>query len=178
MTEPYTMHELSKTLHIPYASFHRTVQDMKDLLTVKAVGRAKTLQLRKDNAVLASHLAVASDEARKAFLKKHKLMRWLVHDMKATNEIVLLFGSYASGRAHGKSDVDILVINQKGNKTVHFGMFERLYKKTVNPMFFTRAEFKGMLRDEEENVGKQALKNHIVLNNPEAFWRLVLDAVR
>jgi hypothetical protein len=29
-----------------------------------------------------------------------------------------------------------------------------------------------MIRDKEENVGKQVLKGHIILNNPEKFWEL------
>ena len=29
-----------------------------------------------------------------------------------------------------------------------------------------------------ENVGKQALKDHIILVNPEKFWELVLNAIR
>ena len=34
-----------------------------------------------------------------------------------------------------------------------------------------------MLKDKDENVGKQALKGHIILNNPEEFWGLVLNGL-
>ena len=34
-----------------------------------------------------------------------------------------------------------------------------------------------MLKAKEENVGKQALKYHVVLNNPEEFWGCVLNAI-
>jgi hypothetical protein len=31
-----------------------------------------------------------------------------------------------------------------------------------------------MLEEKTENVGKQALNNHIILNNPKNFWECVL----
>jgi hypothetical protein len=34
-----------------------------------------------------------------------------------------------------------------------------------------------MLKDKEENVGKQALYSHIILNNPEAFWECVFNGI-
>ena len=34
-----------------------------------------------------------------------------------------------------------------------------------------------MLKEKEENVGKQVLKNHIILNNPEHFWEMVLNGI-
>ena len=34
-----------------------------------------------------------------------------------------------------------------------------------------------MLKDKEENVGKQALKNHLILNNPEEFWGCVFNSI-
>ena len=33
------------------------------------------------------------------------------------------------------------------------------------------------LQSKEENIAKQALKDHIILNNPEKFWGYVLDAI-
>lgn len=34
-----------------------------------------------------------------------------------------------------------------------------------------------MFSDKEENLGKQALKDHITFNNPEEMWRCVFNAV-
>jgi len=59
-----------------------------------------------------------------------------------------------------------------------FSTFELLYNKKINPIFITRKEFKDMLRDKEESVGKQALKDQVILNNLEGFCGLVLDAIR
>ena len=47
----YTMHELSRNLNIPYASFYRTVQQLKDLLLIEPVGKSKVLKLNMNNPV-------------------------------------------------------------------------------------------------------------------------------
>ncbi len=40
----YTMHQLSESLKIPYASFYRTIQKMEDILRVHQICRAMTIQ--------------------------------------------------------------------------------------------------------------------------------------
>ncbi len=172
----YTMHELSKTLKIPYASFYRTIQDMKDLIVINSVGKSKIMQLNIKNTVIKSHLVVSSDEERKDFLDKQPIIKKIYNELN-TKSIVLIFGSYAKGKENEKSDIDILMINKEGNKDINFSKYELLFKKKINPVFITKKEFKKMLEAEEENIGKQALKNHIILNNPEEFWECILNAV-
>ena len=92
-----------------------------------------------------------------------------------TKDTVLLFGSYAKGTQREASDIDLMVINKKGEKSVSFSKYEILFKKKINPMFITASEFRKMLKEPDETVGKQALKDHIILNNPEGFWESVLN---
>lgn len=172
----FTMHELSKLLKIPYASFYRTIQRIKDLLIIEPVGKSKTIRLNTDNSVIKAHLTVASDEERKNFLRNNKIIKLITRELD-TNDIVVLFGSYAKRKHTERSDMDILVINKDGKRSISFSKHELLYKKKINPIFITKKEFKEMLRDKEENVGKQALNNHIILNNPEEFWRCVLNGI-
>ncbi len=172
----YTMHELSKTLKIPYASFYRTVGGMKELLSIQTIGKSKVLALNKDNTVLKAHLTVSSDEEKKEFISKKPLIRMIAKELN-TKDIVILFGSYAKGSERKASDIDIIVINKTGKKSISFKKLETLLGKEINAIFITEKEFKLMLKAQEENVGKQALKNHIILNNPDKFWRLTLDAL-
>jgi predicted nucleotidyltransferase len=174
--EGYTMHELSKILKIPYASFYRSVNGMKELLSIQNVGKSKVLQLNRDNSILKAHLTVASDEEKKEYLSHKSLIRMISKELD-TKDIVVLFGSYAKKSERKRSDIDILVVNKKGNKSISFKKFETLLRKEINSVFVTEKEFKLMLKEKEENVGKQVLKNHIILNNPDKFWRLTLDAI-
>jgi len=173
----FTMNELSKALSIPYASFHRTIQTMKELLLIEKIGKAITLKLNMANQVIQAYLAIASEEEKNIFIKKQHIIRIIQKDL-ITQDVVLLFGSYAKSEESPRSDIDLIVINKTGKKTLSFSKYEVLHNKEINPIYFTEQEFKQMLKDKEENVGKQALKGHIVLNNPKRFWELVLDAIR
>lgn len=175
--ERFTMHKLSGLLQIPYASFYRAIQQMKDLIIVEEVGKSKAISLNTDNPIIKAHLAISSDEEKKEFLAKQPVIKKIANELN-TNDIVVLFGSYAKGKETEKSDIDIMVINQDGKKSISFSKYELLFRKKINPIFITMKEFRKMLNEKEENVGKQALKDHIILNNPEDFWRCVLDAVR
>ena len=170
------MHELSKLVKIPYASFYRTVQGMGDALFIETVGKSKTMSLNIGNPVMKAHLIISSDEERKEFLQKHPIIKKITSELN-TKDIVILFGSYAKGKETEKSDIDLLIMNKGGKKSLSFSKYELLFKKKINPIFITPKEFKAMLKDTEENVGKQALKGHIMLNNPEEFWELVLDEI-
>jgi predicted nucleotidyltransferase len=172
----YTMHELSKELSIPYASFYRTIESMKDLLIIEEVGKSKIISLNKENPVIKSHLIVSSDEERKEYLKKYLFINKIYQELN-TKDIVILFGSYAKRTQTEKSDIDLLIINKDGKKSISFSKYELLFKVKINPIFVTQKEFKLMLKGKEENVGKQALYNHIILSNPEAFWERVLNGI-
>jgi len=175
--EEFTMHQLSKILQIPYASFYRTINDMQDLLIINKIGKSKTLRLNLENPVIQSYLAISSEEEKKSFLQKKPIIR-AIHKGLYTKDIVLLFGSHAKGKEREKSDIDLMVINRSGDQTISFSRHELIFEKQINPLFFKLQEFRAMLRDKEENVGKQALRNHIVLNNPERFWDVVINAIQ
>ncbi|TKJ17701.1 hypothetical protein CEE44_04175 [Candidatus Woesearchaeota archaeon B3_Woes] len=176
LSRRYTMNELSKLLNIPYASFYRTVQKMKDVLNIQIVGKSKTLKLNIRNPIVKAYLIVSSDEEKKEFLMREPIIRKITNELE-TKGVVILFGSYAERKQTQKSDIDILVISKDGGKTLSFSKYELLYKKKINPIFVTKKEFKKMIKDKEENVGKQVLKNHIILNNPEGFWDCVFNAI-
>ncbi|MDP2908949.1 MAG: nucleotidyltransferase domain-containing protein [Nanoarchaeota archaeon] len=174
--ERFTMHQLSKLLHIPYASFYRAIQQMKDLLITEAVGKSKAISLNISNPVVKSYLTISSDEEKKEFLAKQPIIKKIANELNV-KDIVMLFGSYAKGKETEKSDIDIMVISQDGKKSISFSKYELLFRKKINPVFVKKEEFRKMLNEREENVGKQALKDHVILNNPEGFWGCVLDAV-
>lgn len=174
MDKEYTMHNLSKLLVIPYATFHRVIKRIEDIIQIKEIGKSKIVKLNQNNPIIKSKLAVASDEEKKEFLENEPILKRITNELD-TNDVVILFGSYAKGTKTQKSDIDLLIINKDGKKSLAFSKYELIYKKQINPIFITKREFKEMLRSDEENVGKQALNNHITLNNPEKFWGLVLD---
>jgi len=174
MGQQFTMHSLSKAIKVPYATFYRTVQEMGGLIKVQAVGKAKAITLNRDSPVIKSYLAISSEEEKREFLKRQPIISKIASELK-TEDTVVLFGSYAKGTERESSDIDLLIINKKGNRSISFSKHELIFKKKINPIFVTRKEFIAMLRSSEENLGKQALKAHIILQNPESFWEDALS---
>jgi predicted nucleotidyltransferase len=171
----FTMHELSSLINIPYATFHRTISKMPDLLIKEKAGKATLIEIN-DIPIIKPYLAISSEEEKKEYLKKSPLISKISSEIES-NDIVILFGSYANKTENEKSDIDFMVINKDGRKSMSFSKYEILFRKKINPIFITEKEFKQMLKEKEENVGKQALSNHIILNNPEKFWGLVINGI-
>jgi len=172
----FTMHGLSKFIGIPYATFYRTVRGMGELLVIETIGKARTMRLNLQNSAIKSYLAISSEEEKVDYLTGQPLIKKICSEFN-TQDIVVLFGSYAKGNPRENSDIDILVINKKGEKSISFSKYESIFKKRINPIFITHNEFRLMLKEKEENVGKQALKHHIILNSPEQFWGSVLKCM-
>ncbi len=171
----FTMHELSIRLKVPYATFHRTIQEIGDLIIIENIGHSKIIKLNLNNPVIKSYLTISSDEEKKEFLSKHPLIKKIASELPK-NETTILFGSYAKNKATENSDIDLMIINN--GKTRTFSKYETLFNKKINPIFVTKKEFQLMLKTPEENVAKQALLNNIILNNPEEFWEVVLNVAR
>lgn len=172
----YTMHNLSSILNIPYATFHRTIKEMDDLIIKENVGKSTVIRLNLNNKILEPYLIISSEKEKKEYLKKRPIINKICSEI-VSDDIVALFGSYAKGEEKKHSDIDLLIVNNDGKKSISFLKYELLFKKQINPIFITKNEFRLMLRENEENLGKQVLKYHIILNNSHNFWELVLDAI-
>ncbi len=170
---PFTMHELSVLLKIPYATFHRVIHHMEELVNIQTIGKAKIITLNRSHASLKHYLVIGSEEEKKEYLRKNPMISKIASELH-TAHTVLLFGSYAKGSEREQSDIDLLIITRKNHEKVSFSKYELLFKKSINPIVVTSSEFLAMIRDKEENVGKQSVQNHIILNNPEFFWEMVL----
>lgn len=169
--------EISKILKIPYTTTLRSVKELKDQLKTENIGQTTAVNLNKENELNIAHLAIASFEEKKEYIQSNNLIKLLSREL-LVNDIVVLFGSYAKKTQTEKSDIDLIIINKKGEKTINFHNQELIFNKKINPMYFTEEEFIEMIRDKEENVGKQALKNNIILNNSLKFWELIINATR
>ena len=171
--QAFTMHELSKLTTIPYATFYRTMKILTDLITQTKAGKATMIQLNMQNPLTKHYLIISSKEEKDEYINKQPLLKKISKELPSGNYALILFGSYAKSTQTTKSDIDLIVINKKGAREPDFSRYETLFNIRINPIYVTREEFIAMIKDTEENVGKQALKNHIVLYNPELFWNLI-----
>jgi len=86
---------------------------------------------------------------------------------------LLLFGSYASGKARTGSDIDLMLITD--DKTIESQIKNQmsLIPLPVHLLSFTAGEFISMLKTTEFNVGQEAFYNNIILFGIEDYYRLI-----
>ncbi|MBS3147528.1 nucleotidyltransferase domain-containing protein [Candidatus Woesearchaeota archaeon] len=171
--QAFTMHELSKLAKIPYATFHRTIKKLADLIVRTKAGKATLIQINKQNQIVKHYLIISSKEEKDEYLKKQSILKKITEELPAGEYSLILFGSYSKNTQTAKSDIDLLIINKTGEREPDFSRYETLFRIRINPIYVTRKEFTAMLKDSEENIGTQALRNHILLHDPELFWNLV-----
>lgn len=169
----FTMHELSKILKIPYATFYRSINKLKNNIKKEKIGNTVTITINKKAETLEPNLILASIQEKEEYIKNNPEIK-LIQKNITTKTPVILFGSYAKNTQTKNSDIDLIILNKK----LSFSQESLLLNKEINPLFFTEKEYKEMLKQKEENVAKQALKNHIILKDPKKFWEATLNGIQ
>ena len=79
------------------------------------------------------------------------------------------------------SDIDILfIVNDMKNKELREDIeresasFQASYNTRVSPLITDAKEFRGMLKAEGLNIGKEAREYGIALYGSEVFWRFIV----
>jgi predicted nucleotidyltransferase len=96
------------------------------------------------------------------------------------NCCLLVFGSYAEGRQNKSSDMDIclLVESHQAEKRIKPYLDEAKlnYPVSIDEHYVTFDDFVKMLLREEENLGKQIFRKHIIFLNPGIYYSLIMEA--
>lgn len=180
-----TIRQISLETKIPYMTLNRIIKKLEkqNLINTKKQGKAIICSLNKNNDITKHHIILASESFKNHFLEKKPLIKKIYEIIKNTSKelSIVLFGSYAKEKEQKHSDIDIAFISnsKKLIKKIEseFRTIEQIHDTEINSMIFTEKQFKEMLRAKEENVGKQILKNRVILHNPELFWNLVYEAI-
>ena len=86
--------------------------------------------------------------------------------------VVLLFGSYAKGKAQKGSDMDLLVVSEEKRESKIRDVLDLIPLK-IHATFADFSEFVRMMRSKDFNVVSEAVKNNIVLIGVEDYYRLL-----
>ena len=125
-------------------------------------------------------------------------VREITSDVRGINDFrsVLIFGSYAKGTQHKNSDLDLLVIYDVPDVVKNWGEeqkenYIRDTKKSItgilktsqlrgspniNPIIVSSDEHKNMIINNEDNVAKESLLNHIILKGYHEYWLDILNS--
>jgi predicted nucleotidyltransferase len=93
---------------------------------------------------------------------------------------LLVFGSYAQNRQTSKSDLDMcfLIESQQMQKRIipYLEEVKLNHKTGIDEHYVTFEDFMKMLLRNEENLGKQIFRNHMLFFNPDIYYRLIRKA--
>lgn len=94
---------------------------------------------------------------------------------------VVIFGSFAEGKQKEKSDLDIAIFvnSLKDKKNCELAM-KSAELKSILPLdihVITKDEMLQMLKDKQENLGKQIAYKHLAIQNPIIFYSLLQEGI-
>ena len=147
------------------------------VLDVKAEANVKYYSLKRASLVYAT-LGVVEYDRTFHFLTKNKTLARALDMFKekyVDYSVMLIFGSIVKGYATKASDIDLLLlkenVSQSDIKKVE-DIIDLINGRTglkISPYFMTVDEFK-----KKNELAKQAIEHHILIDGAELFHRLVL----
>lgn len=91
--------------------------------------------------------------------------------------VLLVFGSYAKGKANSKSDLDVALIVESSQTRKEIAPFlETINRREILGIdyhIFTKNEFLEMLKSEQENVGKEIYRENIIYYGAIAYYSII-----
>jgi predicted nucleotidyltransferase len=176
IADSFTIREVSrlikKDLKIVYTSIKNLI--LKEFLLKEKNGLRINYKKNSEELAYIEHLR------KEQFFKKHDLLKIYISDFLRKNKkkffVLLVFGSYASGKETKKSDVDLLAILPSEDEA-----FERQLKASLanapqdfHVTFITEESFREMLSKRDQvNAVNETLNNHMILYGAEQYYSLV-----
>ena len=94
---------------------------------------------------------------------------------------LVIFGSFADGKQTEKSDLDLAVFvhTAEDKKQGELALLSAELKSIlpVDAHVFTKEEMQQMLREKNENVGKQIAYKHLPVHNPRIFYAILNEGI-
>lgn len=139
--------------------------EKENILKFSIEGKNKYYFLNDFNTQIREVIKLIEIGRKMSFLEKNKKIRDLFEKLeKRTNNVLIVFGSYAKNTNNEKSDLDLFVFG----KTDEIEDLEDLYKIKINIIKSSREKF-----NKEEPLIKEVIKNHVILKGMEEFIELI-----
>ncbi|MFT4261264.1 MAG: nucleotidyltransferase domain-containing protein [Candidatus Woesearchaeota archaeon] len=168
--EQFTINHISKALNINYRIAHTQVKilEKENIIKIKKAGNSSLCSLTNE---FSEKIFLAEYKRRTDLLKNQDFNQILNRYKKAKQSfILLLFGSYAKNKQTKNSDIDLLAITQNSKELEEI---TNLIPKKIHLTTVSYQEFLNMKNTNELNVGREAMKNNIILIGIEQYYRLI-----
>jgi len=158
--ESFHIRSLAKLVGESAGNLARELNNLEEvgLLQSKAIGNQKHFSLREDSPI--------HEDLRNLFLKTVGVggeLRDLLSPLDGI-ELAFIFGSFASGEAHGSSDIDVMIIGDIGDRDLAPLMAEleaRLHRE-VNYIVYSRREVEKRVNQDGDFM-HEVFKGHRII---------------
>lgn len=175
----YSIRKISELIQGSYALTYESVQSLieKRLIKTKKIGNTLSCQLNLSSEP--SSLAISSLIHSQKFLNKVQF-GFIVDEIKEKLSdliyIMILFGSYAKGKARPESDVDLLfVVQNEGDIEKIKKRLKLVLSSTKIKVEFEVVTTEWLLKmfEEKHSVGREVLEGSMILYGAEQYYTLV-----
>lgn len=153
--------------------------EKEGILNIERVGRSDIVSIAL-NEKATSLLAFLEEQ--ETFRKVIPHYQKILSIKEISDYIILIAGSYASGKATKNSDVDLVVISPDDSDVVSLQkLIENktlVWQPPIHLYVFKQTDFIEMLLSEEENYGKEIFKNRIIIKRASNYYNLIKEAIK
>ena len=173
----FTIREISKQTSIDYKTVHVAIQNLSSSNTIEAKKIGQTTLCSLNLKKFTEEIYVA-EYSRTQDLLKNKSFNSLMSYFENLEPffIMLLFGSYASGKQRKSSDIDLMLITDNEKMKIEITQIISLIPLDIHFLHFTTKEYLDMLKTTQFNVGKEAFYNNIIIFGIEDYYRMIKNA--
>lgn len=189
----FTINEIAKRTGISYSYVYKQIEELKNkgVLLVEQRSNRKYCKPNYKNSDIRTSFVKISTKIADDFLKNRekffsiieKLLSVLPRKTDFNLLSIVLFGSLAKSTDSKKSDMDLFILvpsKKKYDEAVEMECvaLSRSFNIEINPIISEPASLLTMLKDKELNVGKEILKDKIILFGAEKFWELIFEGIK
>lgn len=154
----------------------------EELLNEQKVGKSSLYRLNLENELIYYYIALANHNRLNKIA--HRTIRIIKESIGKYTQFygIVVFGSYAIQKQRKDSDFDVAVFieEEAKRKEVQRGLNAAEQKSVIqlDGHVITRDEFLEMLRNDEENLGKQIARRHLAIYNIQIFYNLMQSGMK
>ena len=172
--EPQSIMTASGAIVMDYKNTYNMVNEFQPtIINKEKIGNTNLIKL---NLVPNQEIYNVENKRTQEFLSKNpklKLIHKDIEEMGYPFMIVLIFGSYVKNTKMKGSDIDICIISDNKEKSKELINKLKLLSLKLEVHEFTTYEFVSMIEKTQNNLGREIVKNNIILYGTENYYNLI-----
>ena len=171
--EPHSIMGASGAIVVDYKNTYNIVDELVGIISKQKIGNTNLIKL---NLVPNQEIYNVENKRTEEFLSKNPKLMLIKNDIGEIGYpfmIVLIFGSYVKNTKTESSDIDICIISDNKEKSKELINKLKLLSLKLEVHEFTTYEFVSMIEKTQNNLGREIVKNNIILYGTENYYNLI-----